>query len=183
MIHELHHDTFSSTYTVSPQSPTVRTKSIIDSSSHLTMTPVPYQGTEVKENLGDGIGGDWAIELDEDAATMEEPVGLMDDDLSPEPAPRRESSLYSFYFETPLLPMVSEKDLPTTDDFTITSHDTESFHDNDLNLTILQDSASFWETGLSAPCPGASEEEDRCTSPAHVSVSGDDRGRIQMTLS
>jgi hypothetical protein len=166
-----------------PQSPTVTTsnKTTIESSSHLTMTPIPYQDTEIKENLGGhdaGIGSDWAIEMDhhdeDDDASM-----MMDADVElPEPVLSKETtttspnSLYSFYFEMPLLPMVSEKDLSSTDDFTITSHDTESFHDNtDLNLTTLQDSTSFWETGLA---PTAVEEW--CMSPAHISVTTEELG-------
>ena len=55
------------------------------------------------------------------------------------------------------------------DDFTITSQETESFH-NTEDLSLLQDSSSFWETGLAAPTADA---VPRCNSPAHVSLTGD----------
>jgi hypothetical protein len=168
-----------------PKSPTVTTSNkTVESSSHLTMTPIAYQDTEIKENLDGqdaGIGSDWAIEMDhhdEDddvSMMMDANVELPEQVLSKDTTTTTTTSpnsLYSFYFEMPLLPMVSEKDLSSTDDFTITSHDTESFHDNTgLNLTTLQDSTSFWETGLA---PTAVEEW--CMSPAHVSATTEERG-------
>jgi hypothetical protein len=153
------------------QSPIVKDQNVT-LETRWTMTPIPYLQTELpccesKEhgNLTDGIGGDWAIEIDEDV--MEEPSAL----LLPPNLQGNESSLYSFYFETPVVPMALQHQEQMSDDFTITSHDTESFHDNmDLNLTNLQDSATFWEHGL-APC---SQEQISTGSLAQVSISGED---------
>lgn len=142
----------------------------------LTMAPIPYLQAELcKENKSmdtvltdDGIGGDWAIEMDENEI-VEDPVAAVE--LDPLTSKRDNSSLYSFYFDTPLAPMKHDADEP--DDFTITSHDTESFHDtNDLNLDSLEDTASFWEQGLGGPSSSALDAT-RHTSPAHVSLSGE----------
>jgi hypothetical protein len=146
-------------------------------------TSVPFLDVEVndrKEAKGDddGIGGDWAIE------EMEEDIMI---DAPPPAAERRgsDSTLYSFYFETPLLTMAMgpnqqqhlQDGVEENDDFTITSQDSESFHNtSDLQLDNLEDSTSFWETGLSAATKIDSQQEaQRCMSPAHVSLQGEEQ--------
>lgn len=148
---------------------------------------VPYLDAELYEgkrySADEGIGGDWAIEeaMEEDA-TIEAP---------PPAAERRGSdcsTLYSFYFETPLVHMAQPHqgmDDADDDDFTITSQDSESFHNTtDLRLDDLEDSTSFWETGLSADADAApmvsqqrrqQQHPPRCTSPAHVSLHGEEQ--------
>lgn len=133
---------------------------------------IPYDPSE------DGIGGDWAIDMDMDDGA--------DDDVPPPATERRgsESTLYSFYFETPVLEEQKQEeqgngDNQDDDDFTITSQETESFHNTtDLSLENLQDSALFWETGLDAAVPTATENDaatqQRCISPAHVSLAGEE---------
>jgi hypothetical protein len=91
-----------------------------------------------------GIGGDQmelvAIEMDEDVSEIEQPSTAFD---RTEHSQEGESSLYSFYFETPIVSMAQDS---SSDDYTITSHDTESFHNNnDLNLVGIDD---IWEQGL-----------------------------------
>ena len=110
---------------------------------------IPYDHSE------NGIGEDWAMDVEMDAT-------------ADAPAERRgsESTLYSFYFETPIMtPQQQDQD----DDFTITSQETESFH-NTEDLSLLQDSSSFWATGLAA---STTDAVPRCNSPAHVSLTGD----------
>ncbi len=93
-------------------------------------TVIPGQQNE----LTDGIGGDWAIEMDEDVMDIEQPSIVLD---------KSQSSLYSFYFEAPIVSMGQDS---SSDDYTITSHDTESFHnENDLQLDRIDD---IWEQGL-----------------------------------
>lgn len=95
-----------------------------------TCTLVPGQQSQ----LADGIGGDWAIEMDEDVMDIEQPSTVLD---------KSQSSLYSFYFEAPIVSMGQDS---SSDDYTITSHDTESFHnENDLQLDRIDD---IWEQGL-----------------------------------
>jgi hypothetical protein len=141
----------------------------------LTMAHIPYFQAELCTEIksietaltDDGIGGDWAFEMDE-SEIVENPGTAMT--LDPLPSQGGGSSLFSFYFDTPLAPM--KQDTDGSDDFTITSHDTESFHDtSDLNLDSLEDTASFWEQGLGGP--SSSVSDPRYTSPAHVSLSGD----------
>ena len=99
-------------------------------------TPIPLEQADVT----DGIGGDWAIEMDEDIPEMEQPSIELD---TSEHSQEGESSLYSFYFETPVVSMAQED---SSDDYTITSHNTESFHNNnDLDLKSMDD---IWEQGL-----------------------------------
>jgi len=153
-------------------------------------TSVPFLDVEVygrKDAKGDddGIGGDWAIE------EMEEDVMI---DAPPPPAERRgsDSTLYSFYFETPLLTTAMgpnqqqhlQDGMEENDDFTITSQDSESFHNtSDLQLDNLEDSTSFWETGLSATKIDPQQEAQRCMSPAHVSLQGEEQPSSNQPLS
>jgi hypothetical protein len=117
---------------------------------------IPYDQSD------DGIGGDWAIDVEMDVAA---------EDVPP-PSERRgsESTLYSFYFETPIGAQQQQQQ-QDVDDFTITSQETESFH-NTEDLSLLQDSSSFWETGLASTANESTLQ--RCASPAHVSV-GEER--------
>ena len=114
---------------------------------------IPYDQSE------DGIGGDWAMDVEMDATEAEDVPC----------AERRgsESTLYSFYFETPITTQQQQEQ--QDDDFTITSQETESFH-NTEDLSLLQDSSSFWETGLATADAPAMQ---RCISPAHVSLTGE----------
>lgn len=90
-----------------------------------------------RDKVIDGIGGDWAIEMDKDIKG--EPSASPEITLHPE----GESSLYSFYFETAL---VSMSDDQAADDFTITSHETDGFHEqNNFNLDNMD---GIWEQGL-----------------------------------
>ena len=74
------------------------------------MTPVPYFQGELpctnndQTSLADEIGGDWAIEMDEDI--MEEQASLL---LQPPDLQGSQSSLYSFYFETPIVTTTQEQ--------------------------------------------------------------------------
>lgn len=96
-----------------------------------TSTMVPSQQNE----LAYEIGGDWAIDMDEEMIDIEEPPSTLH--LS------EKSSLYSFYFETPVVSMGHDS---ASDEYTITSTDTESFHDEkDLNLDRIE---TIWEQGL-----------------------------------
>ena len=91
-------------------------------------------------DLSGGIGGDWAVEMDEDVVDMEPPSTALDKTLNSKEV---NSSLYEFYFETPIVSMTQEN---SSDDYTITSHNTENFHDNEvLNIDEMED---FWEQGL-----------------------------------
>ena len=92
----------------------------------------------------DGIRGDQmelaTIEIDEDVSVIEQPITALD---RTQHSKEGESSLYSFYFETPIVSMAQDS---SSDDYTLTSHDTESFHNNnDLNLVGIDD---IWEQGL-----------------------------------
>lgn len=134
-----------------------------------------WQGNEDDD---DGIGGDWAIEMD---ANVEDAVL----DAAPSQGRRgSDSTLYSFYFEAPspgVQPStgMQEDSEDDQDDFTITSEDSASFHNNtDLQLDILQDSTSFWETGLvptTTNNDSALQQLSFCASPAHVSLTGEDQ--------
>jgi hypothetical protein len=159
---------------------------------------VPYYTAEVyksknsSDGLDEGIGGDWAIEEMAEDAMFEAP---------PPTTERRgsDSTLYSFYFETPVVTMIgsatatvpqqqSNMDVDAVaaahddddggDDFTITSQDSESFHNTtDLQLDDLEDSTSFWEIGLSTALPmneQPSQHVHLCSSPAHVSLPGEE---------
>lgn len=96
--------------------------------------------TNPLNEVTDGIGGDWAIEMDEDVTEIEQPSTTLD---RTQHSQEGESSLYSFYFETPIVSMANDS---VSDDYTITSHDTESFHcDKDLNLGGIE---NIWEQGL-----------------------------------
>lgn len=155
---------------------------------NMPSTSVPYLDAELYENKQHGIGEDWAIdeEMNEDSGIESPPVT----------AERRgsDSTLYSFYFETPLVTMANssnqmpeiDMDATSNDDFTICSQDSESFHiTTDLQLESLEDSTSFWETGLSAAAitttavplvsNNHSVAQQRCTSPAHVSLQGEEQ--------
>eukprot|EP00531_Pseudo-nitzschia_arenysensis_P016154 CAMPEP_0116135244 /NCGR_PEP_ID=MMETSP0329-20121206/11088_1 /TAXON_ID=697910 /ORGANISM="Pseudo-nitzschia arenysensis, Strain B593" /LENGTH=170 /DNA_ID=CAMNT_0003630033 /DNA_START=171 /DNA_END=683 /DNA_ORIENTATION=- len=93
-----------------------------------------------QNEISDGIGGDWAIETDEDAMEIEHPSTVLD---KSQRSQEGESSLYSFYFETPIVSMGQDS---ASDDYTITSHDTDSFHnENYLNVDHIDD---IWEQGL-----------------------------------
>jgi hypothetical protein len=162
---------------------------------------VPYHTAELynsknpSDNFDDGIGGDWAIEEMAEDAMFEAP---------PPTAERRgsDSTLYSFYFETPVValggsrsfsvpqPQLNmEVDVAATAhdnddddersvDFTITSEDSESFHNTtDLQLDNLEDSTLFWEIGLSTSHPTNEQPHQNvthCSSPAHVSLLGEE---------
>lgn len=96
--------------------------------------------TDSQTEVADGIGGDWAIEMDEDVEEIEQPLTALD---RTQHIRDGQSSLYSFYFETPIVSMPQDSG---SDDYSITSHDTESFHnDNDLNLEAID---GIWEEGL-----------------------------------
>ena len=152
--------------------------------SSVNTTPIPFLKVEVyndtKENApnnlssnDDGIGGDWAIDDDE--------VMLMDDTTNTESVSMEggQSSLYSFYFETSVTNDEKAQNAEGDNDDDCFTIDTESLQDaagTDLNLTSLQDSSSFWESGLAAaPTMSLPEGEERCISPAHVSVSGEEQ--------
>ena len=99
-------------------------------------TLIPGQQNE----LPYGIGGDWAIEMDDDVMDIEQPSTALD---TSQHSQEGESSLYSFYFEAPIVSMGQDS---SSDDYTITSHDTESFcNENDLNLDHIE---NIWEQGL-----------------------------------
>lgn len=155
----------------------MRIRTIVFSDPTLIITPIQNLHSESPKDrerrlTDDGIGGDWAIEMDE-VEIEEQPEPMMA--TEPPALQRGESSLYSFYFDTPLVPLRGDSD--ASDDFTITSNDTGSFHDTtDLNLNTLEDTMSFWEQGLAAPY--SSQKSDRCISPAHVSLSGDSFGAV-----
>lgn len=94
-------------------------------------TLIPSQ----QNDLTYGIGGDWAIEMDEEMADIEEPPSTLDSS--------EKSNLYSFYFETPVVSMGHESG---SDEYTITSTDTESFRGkNALDLDRIE---NIWEQGL-----------------------------------
>eukprot|EP00536_Pseudo-nitzschia_multiseries_P006406 jgi/Psemu1/286448/fgenesh1_pg.134_\ len=109
-------------------------RSITSIKNSMSVTPI----FDERDEVADGIGSDWAIEMDEDI--IEEPsTPLQMTELNSE----GESSLYSFYFETPIVSMGQDE---TSDDFTITSHDTNSFHDsNHFDSDMMDD---IWEQGL-----------------------------------
>lgn len=162
--------------------------------STVPSTSVPYLDAELYENKPHGIGEDWAIdeEMNEDSIIESPPAN----------AERRgsDSTLYSFYFETPLVTMANtshpqpelDMDAASNDDFTICSQDSESFHiTTDLKLESLEDSASFWETGLSAAASTTTAaplaisnhsvtQQHRCASPAHVSLQGEEQQPQQL---
>ncbi len=170
--------------TIDVRSPVTSAVGIVSESSKPELAPIPYFDAEVyeSENKEDaGIGGDWAIEDDGMDAIIETPPSVAEQSGS-------DSTLYSFYFETPVVAMAAQQQLQEVaghqhhddddDDFTITSQDSESFHNTtDLHLDNLEDSTSFWETGLAAPTLEADQQLQHpgwCTSPAHVSLTGDE---------
>lgn len=162
--------------------------------STVPSTSVPYLNAELYEHKPHGIGEDWAID--------EEMYGDSVIESPPVAAERRgsDSTLYSFYFETPLVTMANnsnqlpeiDMDATSNDDFTICSEDSESFHiTTDLQLESLEDSTSFWETGLSAAASTTTAvplvsnnhsvtQQRRCTSPAHVSLQGEEQQPQQL---
>lgn len=93
------------------------------------------------------IGDDWTIEMDEDVTEMEQPSTAFDGTKS-RSQEGGESSLYSFYFETPIHSVSMTDEDKTSHDglLSITSHNTES--DLDLAGTIIDD---IWENGLDNP--------------------------------
>uniref|UniRef100_A0A7S4EMI3 Uncharacterized protein n=1 Tax=Pseudo-nitzschia australis TaxID=44445 RepID=A0A7S4EMI3_9STRA len=106
----------------------------MSSNNSMRITPI----SDKREEIACGIGGDWAIEMDEDL--IEEPSTTHEmATLNSE----GETSLYSFYFETPVVSMGQDE---SSDEFTLTSQETESLYDsNDFDFDSMDD---IWERGL-----------------------------------
>ena len=139
----------------------VRSSSLQGARQSPDMTTTSTVISDQRAEAAYGIGGDWAIEMDEDV--IEQPSAVLEMTLPN--YQEGESSLYSFYFEKPVVSMTQDQ---SSDDFTITSHDTESFHNNnDFDLDSMED---IWDQGLDQSC---SKNEEMCISQSNFSSSKD----------
>ena len=144
---------------------------IVSSDQDLQKSPeIPttsLQIPELRDGEMDEISVDWAKEMDEEMTEIEQPSSARNNHQH-----YREggSSLYSFYFETPIVSMTQDND---SEEYTIASDNTDSFRDN--NALSLDGIDNIWEQGIS------NSTSANVDTPTSQSILGDtilgDKGR------